>query len=156
MKKIATPMLTFLLLISLGACTENQKESSKGSEETSMSSQNDQATDDTFTSKKKENAQSIFTAILTEDAKENDTKDQSIRLVLKEVKAIEDPEKIIAMMENDGVILNVVNEQLADGINYENLKKGDNIRCTLVGLPAMTRSIPPQIAGNSVIKVEKI
>lgn len=77
-------------------------------------------------------------------------------MVLKEVEAVEDPEKMIGMMKNDGVILNVTTEQLADGLTESSLKTGDKIQFTLVGLPAMTMSIPPQVVGNSVIKVEKI
>ncbi|EOL43372.1 hypothetical protein [Enterococcus caccae] len=156
MKKIVITTLVVFTLISLGACTNNNKNLPKGSEETSMSSKKDQATDETSNTKEQARSQSIFTAILVEDAKKNDTVDHSIRLVLKEVEAVEDPEKIITMMKNDGVILNVPKEQLADGITESDLKSGNKIQFTLVGLPAMTMSIPPQVAGNSVIKIEKI
>lgn len=156
MKKIVMTIVAVFTLISLGACTQNKKDSSKGSEETSMSSKKDQTTNETSNTKDQEKSQSVFTAVLVEDAKKNDTVDQSIRLVLKEVEAVEDPEKISAMMKNDGVILNVSKEQLANGITENDLKTGDKIQFTLVGLPAMTMSIPPQVAGNSVVKVEKI
>ncbi|OEG13407.1 hypothetical protein BCR22_03105 [Enterococcus plantarum] len=145
-----------MALISLAACTQNKIDSSKGSEKTSMSSEKDLMIDETSTMKDQEKSQSIFTAILVEDAKKNDTVDQSTRLVLKEVEAVEDPEKMIGMMKNDGVILNVTTEQLADGLTESSFKTGDKIQFTLVGLPAMTMSIPPQVVGNSIIKVEKI
>lgn len=77
-------------------------------------------------------------------------------MVLTKVEAIEDPESILNMMKNDGVILNVSEGQLANGLKEEDLKSGDKIQFTLVDLPAMTMSIPPQVAGNSVLKVEKI
>ncbi|WP_430598373.1 hypothetical protein [Enterococcus sp. AZ177] len=156
MKKITITFVTVIALISLAACTQNKTDSSKVSEKTSMSSEKDQMIDETSTMKDQEKSQSIFTAILVEDAKKNDTVDQSTRLVLKEVEAVEDPEKMIGMMKNDGVILNVTTEQLADGLTESSLKTGDKIQFTLVGLPAMTMSIPPQVVGNSVIKVEKI
>lgn len=156
MKKITITFVTVIALISLAACTQNKTDSSKGSEKTSMSSEKDQMIDETSTMKDQEKSQSIFTAILVEDAKKNDTVDQSTRLVLKEVEAVEDPEKMIGMMKNDGVILNVTTDQLADGLTESSLKTGDKIQFTLVGLPAMTMSIPPQVVGNSVIKVEKI
>ncbi|MBO0424318.1 hypothetical protein [Enterococcus plantarum] len=156
MKKITITFVTVIALISLAACTQNKTDSSKGSEKTSMSSEKDQMIDETSTMKDQEKSQSIFTAILVEDAKKNDTVDQSTRLVLKEVEAVEDPEKMIGMMKNDGVILNVTTEQLADGLTESSFKTGDKIQFTLVGLPAMTMSIPPQVVGNSVIKVEKI
>ncbi|OJG75834.1 hypothetical protein RV12_GL000173 [Enterococcus quebecensis] len=134
----------------------NKKESSKGSEETSMSTKKNESTNTTSNSKDQKQEQAVFTAVLVEDAKKNDTVDKSIRLVLNQVEAIEDPEKVVNMMKNEGVILNVSNEELAGGITEEELKTGDKIQFTLVGLPAMTMSIPPQVAGNSVIKVEKI
>ncbi|MGX7202172.1 hypothetical protein ACWOD8_07780 [Enterococcus plantarum] len=156
MKKITITFVTVIALISLAACTQNKIDSSKGSEKTSMSSEKDLMIDETSTMKDQEKSQSIFTAILVEDAKKNDTVDQSTRLVLKEVEAVEDPEKMIGMMKNDGVILNVTTEQLADGLTESSFKTGDKIQFTLVGLPAMTMSIPPQVVGNSIIKVEKI
>lgn len=156
MKKIVGVVLAVFTLISLGACTQNNKDSSKGSEEVLMSNKKDQVIDETSNTEDQEKSQSVFTAVLVEDAQKNDTVDQSTRLVLKVVEAVEDPEKIIGMMKNDGVILNVSKEQLADGITENNLKTKDKIQFTLVSLPAMTMSIPPQIAGNSVIKVEKI
>ncbi|WP_207694286.1 hypothetical protein DOK67_0002367 [Enterococcus sp. DIV0212c] len=156
MKKIAMTLLTIFTVISLGACTENKKESSKGSAETSMSSKKDQTNETTSSNENKQKETSIFTAILAEDAKKNETVDQSTRLVLNQVESVKDPEEIVGMMKNDGVILNVSNEQLVDGITEADLKTGDKVQFTLVGLPAMTMSIPPQVAGNSVIKVEKI
>ncbi|MEI5988873.1 hypothetical protein [Enterococcus crotali] len=156
MKKIVLSLLSIITLISLGACTGNEKNSSKGSSETVMTSKKEQSSEHTSSSLDKENSQSIFTAVLVEDAKKNETIDQSIRLVLNKVEAIEDPEEILNMMKNDGVILNVLTEQLTKGVTEESLKKGDKIQFTLAGLPAMTMSIPPQVAGNSVIKVEKI
>ena len=156
MKKIVITILTVFTLASLGACVQNKKDSSKGSEETSMSSRKNQATNETTNTKDKEETESVFKAVLVEDAKKNDTVDQSTRLVLKEVEAVEDPENIIDMMKNDGVILNVSKEQLAAEMTESDLKTGDKIQFTLVGLPAMTMSIPPQVVGNSVIKVEKL
>ncbi|MGM0217467.1 hypothetical protein [Enterococcus sp. AZ126] len=155
MKKIAIAVLTVFTLISLGACAQNKKDSSKGSEETAMSSQKDQVIDETLNTKDKDETQSIFTAVLVEDATKNETVDKSIRFVLKDVEVVEDPEKIINMMKNDGVILNVPKEQLADGLTESEFKAGDTIQFTLAGLPAMTMSIPPQVAGNSVVNVEK-
>ncbi|MGX7245697.1 hypothetical protein ACWOC1_12715 [Enterococcus quebecensis] len=121
-----------------------------------MSTKKNESTNTTSNSKDQKQEQAVFTAVLVEDAKKNDTVDKSIRLVLNQVEAIEDPEKVVNMMKNEGVILNVSNEELAGGITEEELKTGDKIQFTLVGLPAMTMSIPPQVAGNSVIKVEKI
>lgn len=157
MKKTTSITLGIICaLFVLGACTANNKDESKGSTETSMMSKKEESTEQTSKSSDKTQEQSIFTALLVEDGKKNETVDQSIRLVLNEVEAVKDPEEILNMMKNDGVILNVSTEQLAAGLTEADLKVGDKIQFTLVGLPAMTMSIPPQVAGNSVIKVEKI
>lgn len=156
MKRVVIVTLMIFSLIVLGACTGNKKEALKESGETATMSENEQSTEQKPTNESKEQSQSVFTAVLVEDAKKNDTVEQSTRLVLDNVTAIEDSGEIINMMKNDGVILNVSDEQFAKDISTENLKTGDKIQFTLVGLPAMTMSIPPQVVGNSVIKVEKI
>lgn len=69
MKKITITFVTVIALISLAACTQNKTDSSKVSEKTSMSSEKDQMIDETSTMKDQEKSQSIFTAILVEDAK---------------------------------------------------------------------------------------
>lgn len=153
MKKSLVILLTGFTLLALGACGSNQDKSTKESSETSMSSQEQQSTDN---SQLNEQSESIFTATLTEDAVKNDTVDQSIRLVLDDVKAKEDPDEILNSFKNDGVILNVAEDQFADGTTEETLKKGDQVRFTLKANSIMTMSIPPQIPGNSIIKVEKI
>lgn len=154
MKKLAITLVTIFAAISLAACSGNKKTGESGSEDTTMSSQKNQTTNTSSTVK--EDQESIFTAVLVEDAVQNETVDQSIRLFLNDVKAVEDPEEIIGTMKNDGVILNVTKEQLADGLTEDQLKAGDSVKFTLSGLPVMTMSIPPQIAGNAVVKVEKI
>ncbi|OTN90118.1 hypothetical protein A5819_002617 [Enterococcus sp. 7E2_DIV0204] len=156
MKKMSIAVGTICALFILGACTANNNGETKGSTETSMMSKKEESTEQTSNSSDKVQKQSVFTAILVEDGKKNETVDQSIRLVLNEVEAVIDPEEILNMMKNDGVILNVSTEQLAAGLTEADLRAGDKIQFTLVGLPAMTMSIPPQVAGNSVIKVEKI
>ena len=153
MKKSLVILLTGFTLLALGACGSNQDKSTKESSETSMSSQEQQSTDN---SQSNEQSESIFTATLTEDAVKNDTVDQSIRLVLDDVKAEEDPEEILNSFKNDGVILNVAEDQFANETSEETLKKGDQVRFTLKANSIMTMSIPPQIPGNSIIKVEKI
>lgn len=96
---------------------------------------------------------SEFTAILSDDAIENKDAQKTIRLALDEVAAVKDPETILPMMQNDGVILNVTKEQLSKDSDLTTLKKGTKITFILTGLPVMTMSIPPQIPGNSVEQV---
>ncbi|EOL46064.1 hypothetical protein RV11_GL001210 [Enterococcus phoeniculicola] len=96
---------------------------------------------------------SEFTAVLSDDATENKDTQKTIRLALDEVAAVKDPETILPMMQNDGVILNVTKEQLSKDSDLTTLKKGTKITFILTGLPVMTMSIPPQIPGNSVEQV---
>lgn len=154
MKKSLVILFTVFTLLFLGACTSNQEKSTKESSETSMSSQQQESTDDS--SKSNEEESSIFTGTLLEDAVKNDTVDESIRLVLDDVEAVKDPEEILNSLKNDGVILNVSEDQFSEGTTEENLKKGDQVQFTLTDVPIMTMSIPPQIPGASIVKVEKI
>lgn len=110
LKKIAVVVLA---VFSLGACTVKSSRESDGS---SVSDKNQQSADKTSNSKTDKQSQAIVTAILVDDAKENETGDHSTRFVLNKVEAIEDPEKMVDMMKKDGVILNVSKKQLADGI----------------------------------------
>lgn len=152
MKKITLTILTLSAVVLLGACN-NKNNETKESSGSAMSEKVEQST--TSSSKQTEKA-SIFTATLVEDAVANDGTDQSIRLVLTDVTAEEDPENIANMMKSDGVILNVVTDQLQTGLTMDQLKKGEQVRFTLTGTPAMTMSIPPQVMGNAVQLVEKV
>lgn len=149
MKKSAILLSAALTLLIFTACGfSNLKESRKTSAQVSSESTSQ-------TSNEQGMAQSVFLATLSEDAEKNDTSDQSVRLVLNDVKAEQDPEKIIDSFKNDGVILNVGEDQLASGTTVDTLKKGDQVRFKLTSRAVMTMSIPPQIPGNSVVEVEK-
>ena len=148
--------MTLLLATSLfiiGACGSNSKptEKTEASKVTSSSTNSSEGK-----IKEKEMKTSIFLGTLAEDAKMNDDKSKTVRLVLEKVEAVDDPEKIIGMMEKDGVILNAPKEVFLKDLDENQLLKGDTIQFSLEGLPIMTMSIPPQIPGNSIVSIEKI
>jgi hypothetical protein len=148
MKKAALTMVVLSLSVFLSACgtKEKTKESSETSMTTTVSTEN--------ATPISENA--IFVGTLAEDASKNAEAETSFRLVLTEIKAEKDPEDILNMMKNDGVVLNVLPSQLKNDPGLESLKKGEHIRFTVRGVPAMTMSIPPQMIGNAIESIEKV
>lgn len=84
----------------------------------------------------------------------DDSVDDTIQIKVVNVDEIEDPENIGTSFDNDGVTLNVSNDQLVGG--KESFQKGDEIKFTLKEKPIMTMSIPPQIPGNSIVEVRVI
>ncbi len=70
---------------------------------------------------------------------------------LVDVMAKEDPANMGTSFSNDGVILNATAEKISMDINE--LKIGDKVQFTLVEMPIMTMSIPPQVPGDSIIDV---
>ena len=159
MKQIKLLLLGSAVALLLGACGAGNN-SSSGSSETQVTTEesNSSSTGQSWSGgsdNQSVTGTSIFTATLVEDAAEI-ADDGTTRLTLKTVEAVEDPEAILPMMQNDGVVLNVTPDQLAEGLTMDQLKSGDQVRFTLSGLPVMTMSIPPQIAGNAVKVVEKL
>lgn len=151
-KAIMILFLTTNILI-LGACGSNSKTTEKSGESSLASSAIDSSEAEI---KEKQMLPSVFSGTLVEDAKVNGDESETVRLVLDNVEAIEDPEKIIGMMETEGVILNAPKKTFAKDLDEKKLLAEDKIQFTLEGLPIMTMSIPPQIPGNSIKLIEKI
>lgn len=80
--------------------------------------------------------------------------DSTIQIKVINVKEVKDPENIGSSFNNDGVILNVSEEQLKGG--KEAFEKGNQIEIILVEHSLMTMSIPPQIPGNSIVEISPI
>ncbi|WP_086348040.1 hypothetical protein [Candidatus Enterococcus clewellii] len=156
MKKLKMVIAAATMLVLLGACGQ-QKNNTKESSETNMSTEQstNQSTNSTSGSGDEVSEASVFTGVLAEDATETES-DGSIRITLHEIGAVSDPEEMLPNFQNNGVILNAQEKQLAEGLTVEQLKSGDKIRFTLAELPIMTMSIPPQIPGNSITLIEKV
>lgn len=147
MKKIFLFILPLVIFTACGNAVNKEDSTMKSSH-----SKNSESTASTSEAK----AKAVFTGKLAENASQNDTQDRSLRLILKNVKAVEDPENIGPMMVNDGVILNIAEDQLAKGTAKDDMRAGDTIQFTTDSMVPMTASIPPQIPGMAVLSVEKI
>lgn len=98
-------------------------------------------------------SETVWHAVVKEDA----TKSQeTIMVMIEQIDPIQDSEEIFKMVGEQGVQLNISEDQLKDGLTVEELKKGESVSVTLSETPIMTNSLPPQIPGNSVVAVSKI
>lgn len=155
MKKVPMALALVATIILIGACGVNDKKQNEDLEDSQSETSLESSKGDTKVTTNEEET-SIFTGILTEDAQLNDGNDKTIRLVLTDIEAVEDPDEMEKTMKNDGVVLNISEDQLANGLTEKELKKGDKVQFSLKSMPVMTMSIPPQIPGMSVKSIEKI
>ncbi|EGP5556403.1 hypothetical protein [Enterococcus faecium] len=101
------------------------------------------------TSSTKTEGQSIFVGTIESITQVEE--EETLQLKLVDVMAKEDPANMGTSFSNDGVILNATAEKISVDINE--LKIGDKVQFTLVEMPIMTMSIPPQVPGDSIIDV---
>lgn len=73
-------------------------------------------------------------------------------IFLEEIKAIEDPEGIVNNFQDMGVGMTIDTEH----IDLNDWKNGKEVEVVLTGIPVMTMSIPPQLAGISIKSVELV
>lgn len=98
-------------------------------------------------------SETVWHAVVKEDA----TKSQeTIMVMIEQIDPIRDSEEIFKMVGEQGVQLNISEDQLKDGLTVDELKKGESVSVTLSETPIMTNSLPPQIPGNSVVAVSKV
>ena len=155
MKKASVSLALIVTIMLIGACGMSEgKKNELDTSQNQITVESSLNSNDTKKNSAKDNA-SIFTGVLATDAELNDGSEKSIRLVLKDIEAISDPDGMEKTMKNDGVILNISENQLADGLTEANLKKGDKLKFSLNSMPVMTMSLPPQIPGMSIQLVEK-
>ena len=100
------------------------------------------------TSSTKTEGQSIFVGTI-ESITQVEAEEETIQLV--DVMAKEDPANMGTSFSNDGVILNATAEKIS--VDIDELKIGDKVQFTLVEMPIMTMSIPPQVPGDSIIDI---
>lgn len=132
---------TTLLLgtLFLVACQNKTEDVSEATEESIVETQTDSET--------------VWHATVKEDA----TKSQeTIMVMIEQIDPIQDSEEIFKMVGEQGVQLNISEDQLKDGLTVDELKKGESVSVTLSETPIMTNSLPPQIPGNSVVAVSKV
>lgn len=98
-------------------------------------------------------SETVWHAVVKEDA----TKSQeTVMVMIEQIDPIQDSEEIFKMVGEQGVQLNISEDQLKDGLTVDELKKGESVSVTLSETPIMTNSLPPQIPGNSVVTVSKV
>lgn len=132
---------TTLLLgtLFLVACQNKTEDVSEATEESIVETQTDSET--------------VWHATVKEDA----TKSQeTIMVMIEQIDPIQDSEEISKMVGEQGVQLNISEDQLKDGLTVDELKKGESVSVTLSETPIMTNSLPPQIPGNSVVAVSRV
>lgn len=150
MKKQVILGLSLAAVLLLTACgSPENNNASSGDNTPSESSEN--ASSVANSSLESETA-TVFTGIIQEDARAGS--DDTFQLFLKDVAAVEDEDQVVQSFQNDGVILHVPIEAYSGEI--EELVEGDKVQVSLQGVPIMTMSIPPQIPGNSIQKVELV
>lgn len=140
MKKIFQASVLLFAAGLLTACSTPQ--ASKSNESTAQSTTEVSTTEE-------EEAVTIFTATV-ESVTQLEDQSASTQILLKEVKAVDDPEEV-TMSFQDGVALNVE----AKTLDFE-VKEGDKVKVSLHHPAVMTMSLPPQIPGNSIISVEQV
>lgn len=92
---------------------------------------------------------SEFKGTIMEEVLFNGDVSKTYRVFLKNIEAISDDDNLLPILNNFGLVLNLVKEQFQD-IRPNKLKVGDKVIFSLEGIPPMTMSIPPQVAGVAV------
>lgn len=142
MKKLSQVLLLSVLLLTVAACgaKKDQTTASSQKEETSLSSENssNEAKEIKFTATLKENATA-----------EADT----IRLFVSDFDVENDPDNVISA-NKDGLVLNVPKDKFLTPFEEATYQEGNKIVVVLDAQPMLTRSMPPQVAGNSIISVD--
>ncbi|URZ87946.1 hypothetical protein [Floricoccus penangensis] len=98
---------------------------------------------------KSQDSLSEFQGIIAEKVLPNEDVSKTYRVFLSNIEAISDDENLLPILNNFGLVLNLVKEQF-QGIRPNKLKVGDKVIFSLKGIPPMTMSIPPQVAGIAV------
>ena len=145
-------LLTVGALLSIGllsACSNSKDNSSKdSSNSTSISQPKETVTSSSSEKELGENAE--FKAEISEEPV---IEGETVSIILTDVKAIKDPKGVNASLSPDGVVLIAEKNLFDEQVKTEDLAKGDELDFTLIDTPAMTKSIPPQISGDSIIKI---
>ncbi|MEG2255002.1 MAG: hypothetical protein RSC33_06725 [Vagococcus sp.] len=143
-------LMTSLVLLGLGltACGNKEKADTKDTTATSSTK--------VETSKESEAKQEVDEATFKGVISENPTLDEeTVSLTFDKVEAVSDPDKILDTLNASGVTLLAPTKAL-DGFKAEDLDVGSTIEFTIESPAAMTYSIPPQIAGNSIKTIKVV
>lgn len=151
LKRKGTILALGLVCLSLVGCTP-EKMTNKTSEKQTEISQEMVDKNDKEVNQKNDKA-TLLKAVLKEDAS---IEGDSVRLTLVSVEGIKDPEELARGFGEEGVVLNASQKQLLDQLTPDKLLKGTQVEVALEEHAVTTRSLPPQIPGNSIISIKKI
>ncbi|MFC6346804.1 hypothetical protein [Vagococcus carniphilus] len=148
MKKSFLALSVLLSIGMLSACSNSKDNASNESSASSSISQ--QKEPETSSSKKETQTNSEFKGKIAEKPV---IEDETVTVTINKVEAIKDSEGINASFSPDGVVLIADKKVFDESVKVEDLAEGDELDFILSSTPAMTKSIPPQISGDSVIKI---
>ncbi len=139
MKKKAILTGLILTVLVLGACSKKAEIKTNASKETEVSSQKElKISSSTFKGELSE------VPIIDED---------TVMLTFEKVTAIKDEDNLIDSLNANGVVLLADMTIFDKEMKPENFKIGSILEFELETPTAMTYSIPPQVAGNSIKRI---
>lgn len=149
-KKVWLISALALAVVTLAACGSGNKDknTASSSEASSLKESSEPASSEST----KAEEQAIIKGVLKEDVT---TDGDNVSFFIIEVEGVSDPTDIAKGINEDGVILNAESKQVDGEFKAEDFKAGQTIEVTLEANPIMTRSLPPQIPGASIISIKK-
>lgn len=151
LKRKGTILVLGVVCFSLVGCTPKETTNKTKERQTEVSQEMTDQSD--RKSDQKNDKATILTGVLKEDAS---VEGDSVRLVLVTVEGVKDPENLAAGFGDEGVVLNASQNQLLDQLTPAKLLKGTQVEVALEEHAVTTRSLPPQIPGNSIISIKKL
>ncbi|MGX7023430.1 hypothetical protein [Vagococcus hydrophili] len=142
MKKRLVLLSTLFIALTLSACSKKEELKTNETKETVETTQKEMKIGSaTFKGKLSE------TPIIDED---------TIIMSFEKVTAIKDEEKLADMMNANGVVLLADMNIFDKDMKPEDFEVGSEIEFELETPTAMTYSIPPQVAGNSIKRISLV
>lgn len=148
MKKIVLTISILFSMVFLSACSNSKDSLSKDSNNSTSISQPKEVVSNSSEKEIEENAE--FKGIVSESPV---IEGETVSIIFTNIEAIKDPRGVNASLSPDGVVLVADKKLFDEQVKIEDLTKGDELDFTLINTPAMTKSIPPQISGDSIIKI---
>ncbi|MGO2082757.1 hypothetical protein [Vagococcus sp.] len=142
MKKIISIVSLGLLMVALGACGNQKKETTPSQTETSTSDVKP-LSDSTSSSEDKERKVSILEGTIESVGEQS--------LTLTAIEGVTDPEDVANMFQTDGVIVKLTAEVLETAnLDMSSFKKGDRVQMGILEGAPVTQSLPPQVTAESI------
>lgn len=146
MKKIISIASLGLLVVALGACG-NQKKETKASQSSTSVSQVESSSENTSTSEKEKREVSTLQGTIENVGEKT--------LTLASIEGVSDPEDMANIFQTDGVVVNLTKEVLeAANLEMSAFKTGSFVQIGIAEGTPITQSLPPQVTVESIKLVE--